>query len=167
MTEKECLAMVFGVLTCRPYLLGLPFVVNTDHSALRWLMTINDPSGRLMRWRLRLAEYDFIVKYRPGHTHCHADAASRVPTKAPVKEILDFDVPCFASETENQTSDEADDFEERIAETISGQNSPALPQSRNLPRVIDSEELADAQLCDPFCIKVRKRINDGERMAFE
>lgn len=86
MTEKECLALVYGVLTCRPYLLGQWFVINTYHSALRWLMEINDPSGRLRLWRLRLAEYDFTDKHRRGHTHWQTDAASRLPTNAPTTE---------------------------------------------------------------------------------
>ena len=47
--EKECLAVVWGVTTLRPYLQGVRFTVHTDHSALRWLLEISDPSGRLMR----------------------------------------------------------------------------------------------------------------------
>eukprot|EP00171_Calliarthron_tuberculosum_P000507 IDg507t1 len=56
-TERECLAVIYGVTTCRPYLYGQRFKVVTDHNSLRWLLEINDPaSGRLMRWRIRLAE---------------------------------------------------------------------------------------------------------------
>ncbi len=55
-SERECLAVVYGITTCRPYLFGEHFVVNAYRAALRWLMEISDPSGRLMRWRLRLAE---------------------------------------------------------------------------------------------------------------
>ena len=56
--EKECLAIVWELQTLRPYLQSGNFVVNTDHSALRWPLTIREPSGRLMRWRLRLSEFD-------------------------------------------------------------------------------------------------------------
>ena len=44
-TEKEAFAVVFGVRTFRIYLLGRPFTVITDHSALKWLHTI-DLKGR-------------------------------------------------------------------------------------------------------------------------
>ena len=52
------------------------FVVHTDHASLHWLLTIDDPSGRLMRWRLRLAEFDFEVKYKKGKENAQADALS-------------------------------------------------------------------------------------------
>ena len=76
-TERECYSVVWSVTTLRPYIEGLPFTVRTDHDALRWLMSISDSTGRLMRWRLRLYEFDFTVKYRPGLVHQVPDALSR------------------------------------------------------------------------------------------
>ena len=77
------------------------FVVHTDHAALHWLLTINDPSGRLMRWRLRLAEFDFEVKYKKGLLNTQADALSRLTTTA--ETILDDedDIPAFMSDMLN------------------------------------------------------------------
>ena len=43
-------------------------------------MTISDSTCRLMRPRLRLSEFDFTVKYRPGLVHEIPDALSRVLT---------------------------------------------------------------------------------------
>ncbi len=34
-SERECLAVVYGITTCRTQLFGEHFVVNTDHAALR------------------------------------------------------------------------------------------------------------------------------------
>ena len=85
-SERECLALVFGVTTCRPYLQQEHFVAYTDHAALRWLMNIEDPSGRLQRWRLRLSEYNFTVMYKLGKDNTIADAASRLDSNAPVTE---------------------------------------------------------------------------------
>ena len=64
--EKECLAVVWALGTLRPYLQGEAFIVHSDQASLRWLMEISEPSGRLMRWRLRLSEFDFVVKYKEG-----------------------------------------------------------------------------------------------------
>ena len=38
-TERECFAVVWALLTLRPYLEGTRFLVRTDHNALKWLMT--------------------------------------------------------------------------------------------------------------------------------
>ena len=62
-TELECYAVVWSVLYVRPYIEGTHFKVRTDHEALKWLMTLTDPSGRLTRWRLRLAEFDYEITY--------------------------------------------------------------------------------------------------------
>ena len=78
-SERECYAVVWSTLTLRPYLEGSHFKVRTDHNALKWMLTLNDPSGRLMRWRLRLMEYDYEIVYRPGLKHQVPDALSRLP----------------------------------------------------------------------------------------
>ena len=74
-TEKEAFAVVFGVRTFRIYLLGRPFTVITDHSALKWLHTI-DLKGRLARWVMDLQEFQFSVVHKPGRLHNNADALS-------------------------------------------------------------------------------------------
>ena len=67
--EREWYSVVLSVRTLWPYIEGQNFVVRTDHDALGWRFTLNDSSGRLMRWRLRLSEFDFEIQYRPGPVH--------------------------------------------------------------------------------------------------
>lgn len=76
-TEKELLAIVDSVKHFRPYLFGQKFSVITDHKPLTWLMNCKDPSSRLVRWRLKLLEYDYDIKYKPGKLNTNADALSR------------------------------------------------------------------------------------------
>lgn len=78
-TERECLAIVWGVEKMRPYLEGYRFTVLTDHQSLRWLHSIKSPTGRLARWSIFLQQYDFEIKYRKGALNRVADALSRQP----------------------------------------------------------------------------------------
>ena len=51
--------------------------VITDHAALDWLMTINDPTGRLARWSIYIQAYNFEIIHRKGKIHSNVDALSR------------------------------------------------------------------------------------------
>ena len=76
-THHEMLALVWVVQYFKPYILGCPFKVHTDHSALKWLKNFKDPQG----WIEILSEYDFRVEHHPGLKHGNADSLSRLPCK--------------------------------------------------------------------------------------
>lgn len=76
-TEKECLAVKWGIWKMRDYLEGYRFTVITDHQALQWLSRIDNPSGRLARWAIELAQWDYKIRYRKGSENILADALSR------------------------------------------------------------------------------------------
>lgn len=78
-TEKELLAIIFAVKTFRPYLYGNKFKIVTDHRPLVWLFNVKDPGSRLIRWRLKLEEYDYEIVYKQGRLNSNADALSRCP----------------------------------------------------------------------------------------
>ena len=94
-TERECYSVVWAITTLRPYIEGQKFFVRTDHDALRWLLTFSDPSGQLMRWRLRLSEFDFEIQYRPGGVHQVPDALSRLITPGSDPKPGDDENPTF------------------------------------------------------------------------
>ncbi|EFA00130.1 Transposon Tf2-6 polyprotein-like Protein [Tribolium castaneum] len=75
--EREALAIVWAVKYFRCYLVGTKFIIITDHRPLKYLLTIKEPSSRLARWAMTLAEFDFEVQYRPGKHH-HVDAFTRL-----------------------------------------------------------------------------------------
>ncbi len=79
-TERECIGVVWAVLHLRSYLERTRFTVRTDHHALKWALFLAKAEGRFAEWRLRLAELDFEVVYRPGVKHSVPDALSKVGT---------------------------------------------------------------------------------------
>ena len=86
-TEREALAVVAGIKHFQPYLYGRAFTVHTDHNALRWLMNVKDPTGRLARWSLYLQQYDFDIQHRAGRNNANADALSCRPYSASISAL--------------------------------------------------------------------------------
>lgn len=77
-SELECLAVIWAIEKFRCYLEGWKFSVITDHSCLRWLLTIKNPTGRLARWAMKLLVHDMEVIHRKGACHHVPDALSRM-----------------------------------------------------------------------------------------
>ena len=136
-TERECLAVVWAATMLRPYVEGSHFQIRTDHNALRWMMTLNDPQGRLMRWRLRLMEFDYEVVYRPGRVHQVPDALSRLPSDPQQEpEPIDDDIPTF--------EDAQPAYSSVMAVTRSAQKKDGPRQDKSPPEPI-SARTTDAQ----------------------
>lgn len=86
--EKELLAIVWACKYFRPYLYGRRFKIQTDHKPLVHLFGMKDPSSRLLKFRLQLEEYDFVVEYVRGSDNAAADALSRIiVTSEELKEV--------------------------------------------------------------------------------
>ena len=80
--EKECLAIVWATRKFRHYLIGSPFVIQTNHKPLKWLVSSKSSRARSQRpkcWSLELRAHDFHIVHHPGSTNQHADALSRRP----------------------------------------------------------------------------------------
>ena len=95
-TEREYFSVVWAVTTLRPYIEGQKFTIRTHYDALRWLMTLTNSSGRLMRWRLRLSEFDFTITYRPERVHQVPDALSGlISPDGNDDKVVDDEVPTY------------------------------------------------------------------------
>jgi len=71
------LTLVWAMKYFHSYLYGKQFLVRTDHAAFSYLRNFADCSSRLMRWILRLYEFDFVIEHKAGTKICHVDAFSR------------------------------------------------------------------------------------------
>lgn len=87
--------------------MGTRFTFNTDHSALRWLMSITEPSGRLMRWRLRLTQFDYEFSYKKGNLKAQGVALSHLGTRGEALPVEEEDemIPGFLLHDNDQDLD--------------------------------------------------------------
>lgn len=100
--EKECLCLVWATKYFRPYLFGRKFNIITDHKPLQWLFSLKDPSSKLLRWRIKLEEFDYHIIYKKGKLNTNADALSRIEIH--VKETQDteaFDIDKYVNDVYN------------------------------------------------------------------
>lgn len=77
-SDLEQLAVVFAVENWRHFLTSGPFKVYSDHRPLAGELRKRSQSSRLMRYKLRLSEFNFEVIYRKGKDSANADALSRI-----------------------------------------------------------------------------------------
>ena len=80
MYERELYAFVRSVSAFRPFLLGQHFLLRTDHQALAAIFNSSlKTSARVVKWVMRLQEFDFSIEYVKGVDNVVADALSRIP----------------------------------------------------------------------------------------
>ena len=77
-TEKELLAIVYGLENFRSYLIGSRVIVYTDHAAIKYLVTKKESKPRLLRWILLLQEFNLVIKDKKGCENFVADHLSRL-----------------------------------------------------------------------------------------
>lgn len=168
-TEKECLAIVFGTKAFRPYLYGHRFTIVTDHKPLQWLFNCKDPGSRLIRWRLKLEEFEYDIIYKKGKINTNADALSRFPVN-PITNTFpdnlltdadaDLDIPDlpspipFSFNNEELLNQNLDSNQNTVADSTINPNLPnnlnemstPSPNSIDLDQLILSPQSTDLNL---------------------
>ena len=76
--EKELLSVVYALHKFRSYLIGSDIVIFTDHSALKYLLTIQNSKAWLIRWVLLLQEFNLQIRDRKGVENVVVDHLSRL-----------------------------------------------------------------------------------------
>jgi hypothetical protein len=52
------------------------FTVVTSYKPLTWIISIENPGSRLIRWKIKLKEYDYEIVFRKGRLNTNADVLS-------------------------------------------------------------------------------------------
>ena len=137
--EKEALAVTWACEKFATYILGRQFTIESDHKPLIPLLNekhLDALPPRILRFRLRMAKFDYFAVHVPGKLLYTADALSRAP------------LPKF-SENDTTMQDQAECFVHAI--TI-----PSLPASRST-----LERYRQAQQEDEICSKVMEYCRVG------
>ena len=129
--EKEALCAVLSCERFRLYLVGKHFLILTDNKAVELIFKnpASNPPPRIARWILRMCDYRFSIKHKPGSENI-ADYMSRNPIGPAI------DKPASKA----------------------GDNFINMIQNNFGPRAIKIDELIYATDNDDTCIKLIKSI---------
>ncbi|GKV20109.1 hypothetical protein SLEP1_g30273 [Rubroshorea leprosula] len=75
--DKEMTAIVHCLRVWRHYLLGSRFVIKTDNVATSYFQRQKKLTPKQARWQDILAEFDYVMEYKPGWANVVANALSR------------------------------------------------------------------------------------------
>ena len=71
-TKREALAVVQALKWFKHFILGLSFVIRTDHANLKWLFRQN-ADGMTFRMLQHLQEFNYEIVNRAGNKQANAD----------------------------------------------------------------------------------------------
>ena len=78
-TERESLAVLWGIQKFHYYVYDRKFTVVTDQKPLEKILSSRgNPTPIIQRWMLKMQPYKFKLKYEPGKTNA-SDVLSRSP----------------------------------------------------------------------------------------
>ena len=140
--------MVWASLLLRPEIEGTRFTARTDHAALKSMLHMDGAHGRLARWRLRLAELDYVVQTRPGASHHAEDTMSRISTPAGDDGPIPDAVPCLALPNSSAAW-------QLPPQTEGGELSP-----------LTLSEFLEGQADDGRCREVREAMDGNKKSLF-
>ena len=78
-SKGELFGVLYFIRHFKYFLQYRPFILRVDHESLKYIKTMEPPSGTISRWYDTITNYDFEVQYRPGPKHGNADGLSRAP----------------------------------------------------------------------------------------
>ena len=90
--EKEALAVTWAYNKFANYILGKPFMIETDHKPLVPIFStkhLDDLPPHVLRFRFRLAGFNYTIMHTPGKLLYTADTLSHAPQPTKDYDLLD------------------------------------------------------------------------------
>jgi hypothetical protein len=84
--EQEAYGIYFGVKHFAYYLHCKPFILETDHNNLVWIEASSVP--KIIRWRVYLQSFNFLLRHIPGKLNLLADFLSRNPQDSSLNHLF-------------------------------------------------------------------------------
>ncbi|SOV03659.1 uncharacterized protein UDID_19105 [Ustilago sp. UG-2017a] len=152
--DKELLAVVACLTQWRHMLAGLPsqLVILTDHEALKYFKSQRRITGRQARWAVLLADFDFILQYRPGDKGGEPDALTRRADMQPAGEEQEHNMRQLLSP---RVFAETADHDSTLVAPMLSMESIASKGLKDLVKIFQplDQELQEIHLKKPFEVK--------------
>ena len=144
--EKEALAILWGFESVRHYVIGYKFEVVTDHESLKWLLSVEKPA-RLVRWAVRLSEFDFTIRHRKQALHCDADLLSRFPL-----------TEAYENEEKFKSSNLCYDYVNSICELENIKKEEIIEKQRNQSNLFELINQCESRTSDPSLYRIENQL---------
>ena len=96
--EQEGYGIYYAVRNLAYYLVGKEFIIETDHNNLVWMEASEVP--KIVRWRIYLQSFNFMIRHIPGSQNWLADWLSRAHKLQHLAGIFpDMDIEEYIDET--------------------------------------------------------------------
>lgn len=158
--EKEALAIIFGLGKFHKFIYGRKFILQTDHKPLLSIYGSKKgisahSSSRLLRWGLKLSNYDYSIEYINTNDFGYADVLSRlIPKNTSEEDVIIASIRSKAEIAVISSSIEEIPirFQEIKEDTL---NDPILKQAKNYVKSSWPSRVNDQDL-----VELRKRSDE-------
>ena len=123
--EQECFGCFYGVKSFNYLLRGKSFVLETDHRNLLWME--KSEVSKIIRWRIYMQGFDFLIKHIPGKLNNFPDFLSRCLASIPsfhsksIQSVL-HTISLLFSLSDNSTEKESQNSANNYAPTLALHN---------------------------------------------
>ncbi|CAF4860464.1 unnamed protein product, partial [Rotaria socialis] len=173
-TEQECYAIIYAIEKWHKYLDGRSFIIETDHKPLLPFNLKQQLNSKCERWRLKLQQYQFTVRYIKGKHNTVADYLSRSPVDNGMNDGDDYTpTKSIATQTDNYMRTQIiapvitrrqakQQLDERTACRLTDQACYEQGHKRNVDGLVDkscvSTQPNDSHAMLPFTIEQLKEL---------